>query len=83
MVLSIFIVWMGIGIVTGIIASRLLPRPPLFGTPGDIFFGILGSIVTGYLVWLLGFRAETPIVITTAMALIGSSLFLTAMRNHS
>lgn len=71
------ILWMVFGIVTGLIANFVDPRPAQGGIVGSLFLGIVGALVGGFLastffgISISGFNLES-----FAVAVVGSLLVL-------
>ncbi len=49
----VFIIWLAIGAFAGWLAGRVMGSAP-FGLFGNIFFGILGAVVGGWITSALG-----------------------------
>jgi uncharacterized membrane protein YeaQ/YmgE (transglycosylase-associated protein family) len=56
--LGSIITWMVFGLVIGLIARMLYPGRQSMGFFATMILGIIGSLVGGFISWLLGFRPE-------------------------
>ena len=70
-----FLAWIVVGLVAGWATGRIMGGPGK-GFLMDIIIGLIGALVGGFLMSLLGFRAEGGIVYTTLVA-IGGAVLLT------
>ena len=70
-----FLAWIVVGLVAGWATGRIMGGPGK-GFLMDIIIGRMGALVGGFLMSLLGFRAEGGIVYTTLVA-IGGAVLLT------
>lgn len=79
MTLESLIIWLAIGLVAGWLASAVVGGG--YGLIGDIFVGIIGSFVGGYLFRVLGIRLPiTGIVGTIVVAFVGAVVLLLLVR---
>lgn len=56
--LGSIIAWMVFGLVIGLIARLLYPGDQSMGFFATMILGIIGSLVGGFISWLVGFRPE-------------------------
>ena len=70
-----FLAWIVVGLVAGWATGRIMGGPGK-GVLMDIIIGLIGALVGGFLMSLLGFRAEGGILYTTLVA-IGGAVLLT------
>ncbi|HUZ66483.1 MAG TPA: GlsB/YeaQ/YmgE family stress response membrane protein [Beijerinckiaceae bacterium] len=73
------IVWLIVGALAGWIAG-LVVRGGGFGLIGDIFVGIIGSIIAGWLLPRLGFHVGTRFLASVVDAAIGAIILLLVIR---
>ena len=77
MVVDMVVVWVGIGAVTGLLASLLLSRVPA-GIMGSIVIGIIGAAAAGVILSLLNLPLTPGILLNAGVAFVGSVLLLAA-----
>jgi uncharacterized membrane protein YeaQ/YmgE (transglycosylase-associated protein family) len=70
-----FLAWIVVGLVAGWATGKVMGGPGK-GALMDIIIGLVGALVGGFLMSLLGFRAEGGILYTTLVA-IGGAVLLT------
>jgi len=70
-----FLSWIVVGLVAGWATGRIMGGPGK-GVLMDIIIGLIGALVGGFVMSLLGFRAEGGIIYTTLVA-IGGAVLLT------
>ena len=71
------VAWLVFGLVAGVIANVIDPRPSQGGVLGAIVLGILGALVGGFLANLLFGVAVTGFNFTSfAIAVVGSLILL-------
>ena len=70
-----FLAWIVVGLVAGWATGKIMGGPGK-GALMDIIVGLVGALVGGFLMSLLGFRAEGGIIYTTLVA-IGGAVVLT------
>ena len=75
---SIFF-WLVVGAVAGWLAGQFI-KGGGFGLIGNIVVGIIGSVITGYLLPLIGVQLGTGFVRSVVNAFIGACLLLTIVR---
>ena len=70
-----FVAWIIVGLIAGWATGKIMGGSGK-GFFMDIIVGLIGALVGGFLMSLLGFRAEGGIVYTTLVA-IGGAVLLT------
>jgi uncharacterized membrane protein YeaQ/YmgE (transglycosylase-associated protein family) len=75
MSVNIIVVWIGVGAVTGLLASLLLSHAPA-GVMGGIIIGILGAVVFGLVFGMLDLPISAGIVTNVGVAFTGSVILL-------
>jgi len=73
------LIWIVIGAVAGWLAGQLI-RGGGYGLIGDIFVGIVGSIIAGYLLPMMGIHLGAGFIRSVINAFIGACLLLTIVR---
>jgi uncharacterized membrane protein YeaQ/YmgE (transglycosylase-associated protein family) len=74
-----FVSWIIVGLVAGWLTGKIMGGPGK-GVLMDIVIGLVGALVGGFLVSLLGFRAEGGFFYTTVVAVIGAVLLTWVFR---
>ena len=74
-------VWIIIGLIAGVVASRLMGRPGRYGLVGDIVVGLVGAVLGGWNVGLLGLGAATGGILgSIVVAILGAMLLIYLLR---
>ena len=74
-------VWIIIGLIAGVVASRLMGRPGRYGVVGDIVVGLVGAVLGGGIVGLLGLGAATGGILgSIVVAILGAVLHIYLLR---
>jgi uncharacterized membrane protein YeaQ/YmgE (transglycosylase-associated protein family) len=77
-----FLVWVFVGLVAGVIASRLMLGHGL-GLAADIVVGIVGALIGGFLANFFGIQVVVPghaIITQILIALFGALILLLLLR---
>ncbi len=77
--ISSLMIFLAIGAVAGWLAGKII-RGGGFGLLGDIFVGVVGSVIGGYLFGLLGISAGGGMVGSIVTATVGAVVLLYGIR---
>lgn len=77
--MELILIWIGVGAVTGLLASLLLGNMPA-GTIGAIVTGVVGAVVAGMLFGALRLPFYPGPLTQTGVAFVGSVLLLGIVR---
>ena len=73
------LIWLVIGAIAGWLAGQLI-RGGGYGLIGDIFVGIIGSVIAGYLLPRIGIHFGSGFIRSVISAFIGACLLLAVVR---
>ena len=76
---SMFVTWVLLGVLAGVVAGLVVKRGG-YGLKNDIILGLVGSIGAGWIFRAVGVFPEAGIVATAFVAFVGAAVLLVAQR---
>jgi uncharacterized membrane protein YeaQ/YmgE (transglycosylase-associated protein family) len=72
-------IWVLVGLLAGLLADRAMKRGG-YGLRTDVILGLLGSLVGGWILWVLGFTPGPWMTAVVAIAFGGAALSIVLQR---
>jgi len=76
---GIFVSWVVVGLLAGLLAGIVM-KDGGYGLIGDLLLGLVGSVAAGWIFWALGVSAGGGLFPTVFVAFVGAIVVIGAQR---
>jgi uncharacterized membrane protein YeaQ/YmgE (transglycosylase-associated protein family) len=77
--LAVLAIWVLVGLLAGLLADRAMKRGG-YGLRTDVILGLLGSVVGGWILWILGLTPGPWMAAVVAVAFGGAAIPIVLQR---